>query len=119
MRDAPSDAHYYSPIIVTDNDHFILIINNAVGHRRGYPLPCFLPFSRITPSSRYKLLDTFTTFLTSPTMADDKPSAIKTTWTPFIGQIYVTDRRPVNGSYDYRAVEKKARQVMKGNHGAY
>jgi hypothetical protein len=52
-------------------------------------------------------------------MANDNSSAPKTTWSTFLSQIYVTDMRPVNGSYDYRAIEEKAREVTKDNHGAY
>ncbi len=52
-------------------------------------------------------------------MADDNSSAPKTTWSSFLTQIYLTDRRPVNGSYDHRAVEEKAREVTKDNHGTY
>jgi len=52
-------------------------------------------------------------------MANDSLSAPKTTWSAFLSQIYMTDRRPVNGSYDYRAIEEKAREVTKHNHAAY
>jgi hypothetical protein len=52
-------------------------------------------------------------------MTIDDSSAPKTTWSSFLSQIYLTDRRPVNGSYDYRAIEEKAREVTKDNHGAY
>jgi isopentenyl diphosphate isomerase/L-lactate dehydrogenase-like FMN-dependent dehydrogenase len=52
-------------------------------------------------------------------MASDNSSAPKTTWSSFLSQIYITDRRPVNGSYDYRAVEEKAREVTKDNHAAF
>ncbi|KAH9060161.1 FMN-dependent alpha-hydroxy acid dehydrogenase [Lactarius vividus] len=41
-------------------------------------------------------------------MADDN---LKTTWSSLLTQIYLTDRRPVNGSYDHRAVEEKAREL--------
>ena len=51
-------------------------------------------------------------------MAIDNASAPKTTWSSFLFQIYLTDRRPVNGSYDYRAIEEKARDVTKVNRGA-
>ncbi|KAH8980564.1 FMN-dependent alpha-hydroxy acid dehydrogenase [Lactarius akahatsu] len=52
-------------------------------------------------------------------MADGNPPAPKTTWSSFLSQIYLTDRRPVNGSYDYRAVEEKAREVTKDYHAAF
>ncbi|KAH9040227.1 FMN-dependent alpha-hydroxy acid dehydrogenase [Lactarius hengduanensis] len=52
-------------------------------------------------------------------MADDNSSAPETTWSSLLTQIYLTDRRPVNGSYDHRAVEAKAREVTKSNHAAY
>ncbi|KAH9073457.1 FMN-dependent alpha-hydroxy acid dehydrogenase [Lactarius deliciosus] len=52
-------------------------------------------------------------------MADDNPPAPKTTWSSLLSQVYLTDMRPVNGSYDHRAVEAKAREVMKSNHVAY
>jgi hypothetical protein len=52
-------------------------------------------------------------------MTHDNSSAPKTTWSSFLSQIYLTDRRPVNGSYDYRVIEEKAREVTKDNHGAY
>ncbi|KAH8980568.1 FMN-dependent dehydrogenase-domain-containing protein [Lactarius akahatsu] len=52
-------------------------------------------------------------------MADDNPPAPKPTWSSLFTQIYLTDSHPVNGSYDYRAVEAKAREVTKGNHAAY
>ena len=52
-------------------------------------------------------------------MANDNASAPKTTWSSFLSQIYLTDRRPVNGSYEFRAIEKKAREVTKEYHCAY
>ncbi|KAH9033599.1 FMN-dependent alpha-hydroxy acid dehydrogenase [Lactarius pseudohatsudake] len=52
-------------------------------------------------------------------MADGNPPAPKTTWSSFLSQIYLTDRRPVNGSYDYRAIEEKAREVTKDYHAAF
>ncbi|KAI9442960.1 FMN-dependent dehydrogenase [Lactarius indigo] len=52
-------------------------------------------------------------------MAGDNPSAPITTWSSFLSQIYLTDRRPVNGSYDYRAIEEKAREVTKDYHAAF
>ena len=52
-------------------------------------------------------------------MTIDNASAPKTTWSSFLSQIYLTDRRPVNGSYDYRVIEEKAREVTKDNHGTY
>ena len=52
-------------------------------------------------------------------MAIDNASSPKTTWSSFLSQIYLTDKRPVNGSYDYRAIEEKAREVTKDNHGAH
>jgi hypothetical protein len=52
-------------------------------------------------------------------MTDDNSSAPKTTWSSFQSQIYLTDSRPVNGSYGFRAIEEKAREVTKDNHGAY
>jgi isopentenyl diphosphate isomerase/L-lactate dehydrogenase-like FMN-dependent dehydrogenase len=52
-------------------------------------------------------------------MANDNAFAPKTTWSSFLSQIYLTDRRPVNSSYDYRAIEEKAREVTKDNHAAY
>ncbi|KAH8980530.1 FMN-dependent alpha-hydroxy acid dehydrogenase [Lactarius akahatsu] len=50
-------------------------------------------------------------------MAGGNSSALKTTWSSFLSEIYLTDRRPVDGSYDYRAVEEKAREVTKDYHG--
>lgn len=50
-------------------------------------------------------------------MTNDTASAPKTTWTSFLSQIYLSGRRPVNGSYDYRAIEEKAREVTKDNRG--
>ena len=52
-------------------------------------------------------------------MSNDNTSAPKTTWSSFLSQIYMSDRRPVNGSYDYRAIEEKAREVTKDTHGTY
>jgi hypothetical protein len=52
-------------------------------------------------------------------MADDNIPAPKTTWSSFVTQIYLSDRRPINGSYDYRAIEAKAREVTKDNRGTY
>ena len=52
-------------------------------------------------------------------MANDNASAPKTAWSSFLSEIYLTDRRPVNGSYDYRVIEEKARAVTKDNRGAY
>ncbi|KAH8982195.1 FMN-dependent alpha-hydroxy acid dehydrogenase [Lactarius hatsudake] len=48
-------------------------------------------------------------------MADDNPPDPKTTWSSLLTQVYLTDRRPVNGSYDHRAIEAKAREVTKNN----
>ena len=55
----------------------------------------------------------------STTMANDNAFSPKTAWSSFLSEIYLTDRRPVNGSYDYRAIEEKAREVTKDNRGAY
>jgi lactate 2-monooxygenase len=52
-------------------------------------------------------------------MADDNIPAPKTTWSSFVTQIYLSDRRPINGSYDYRAIEAKAREVTKDNRAAF
>ena len=52
-------------------------------------------------------------------MANNNAFTPKTTWSSFLSQIYLTDRRPVNGSYEFRAIEKKARQVTKDYHRAY
>ena len=46
-------------------------------------------------------------------------SAPMTTWSSFLSQIFETDRRPINGSYEFRAIEKKAREVTKEYHCAY
>ncbi len=70
------------------------------------------------PSVRFLLvLGTYYTLLVTPTIADDNSSTPQTTWSSYISQIYVTGTRPVDGSYDYRAVEEKAREVTKDNHG--
>lgn len=53
-------------------------------------------------------------------MVEDDSFTVQTTWSSFLAQIYTTGRRPVNGSYDYYAIEEKAREVTKDNNrGAY
>ena len=43
------------------------------------------------------------------------PPTPQTTWSQYVAQIYTTGDRPVNGSYDYRVIEAKAREAMKDN----
>ena len=45
----------------------------------------------------------------SQQMGTDDALVPKTTWSSFFSQFYLTDRRPVNGSYDYRALEENAK----------
>ena len=45
------------------------------------------------------------------------PIVPKTTWSQYLSQIYAIGRPPVSGSYDYRVVEEKTRELMKDNHG--
>ncbi|KAF8264844.1 FMN-dependent alpha-hydroxy acid dehydrogenase [Lactarius quietus] len=52
-------------------------------------------------------------------MVEDDTLTVKTTWSSFLAQIYTTGRRPINGSYDYYAIEEKAREVTKDNNPAY
>jgi hypothetical protein len=48
-------------------------------------------------------------------MVEDDTLTVKTSWSSFLAQIYTTGRRPINGSYDYYAIEEKAREVTKDN----
>jgi hypothetical protein len=40
-------------------------------------------------------------------------------WSQYGAEIYMMEKRPVNGSYDYRLVEEKAHEAMKDNRGAW
>ena len=51
---------------------------------------------------------------TLPVMAGDALTP-QTTWSQYVGEIYTTGNRPVNGSYDPRLTEAKARETMKDN----
>ncbi|KAI0265625.1 FMN-dependent alpha-hydroxy acid dehydrogenase [Gloeopeniophorella convolvens] len=48
-----------------------------------------------------------------------EPLNAKTTWSSYLTQLYIKGQTPVNGSFDYRAVEEKAREVTKDNRAAY
>ena len=80
-------------------------------------------FIRITSTvslghTRHPLLYPWTLLITL-TMVEDDTFTVTTTWSSFLAQIYTTGRRPINGSYDYYAVEEKAREVTKDNHCMY
>jgi hypothetical protein len=102
--------------------------DHAQAHKAVRPVPATTPFAVIRSTflkslpleeSRFLITTNIGKNCGMVTMADDNTSAPKTTWSSFVTQIYMTDRRPVNSSYDYRAIEEKAREVTKDNHGAY
>ena len=51
-------------------------------------------------------------------MTGDPPNP-QTTWSQFTTEIYKTGKRPINGSYDHRVVEARAREAMKDNQRAF
>ena len=40
----------------------------------------------------------------------------QTTWSQYTTEIYLTGKHPINGSYDHRVVEARAREATKDNH---
>ena len=48
-----------------------------------------------------------------------EPLIPQTTWSQYTAEIYLTGKRPIIGSYDYRVVEARAREVTKDNHCAF
>jgi hypothetical protein len=46
------------------------------------------------------------------------PLTPQTTWSQYAAEVYLTGKRPINGSYDHRVVEARAREATKDNHCA-
>ena len=46
------------------------------------------------------------------------PLIPQTTWSQYTAEIYLTGKRPINGSVDHRVVEARAREATKDNHCA-
>jgi hypothetical protein len=60
----------------------------------------------------------FGPFRATLAMTGDLPTP-QTTWSQFTTEIYETGKRPINGSYDHRVIEARAREAMKDNQRAF